>query len=453
MRIAKRILFISVLLMLLAGALLMDPMIRFIVDLHFQRFERAAAVYSSQLLVSDELDKEAKEQLQGYVERWQDKYFARELTYDQVMAVLSPLSRTVLPQEYISRCVHGVNEMEKARTDLAQADIHAVNGNFAAAIPLYRQSLVADDGAAFRLQKAEADYESQLLQEAETAMDEGKYLIAENVLLDGLTVLESNDDLTRALEDVRRMEADALYGAQLTEARRLLQMDGPEASFQYVRTLRQQAPDQYELAYMEQLLYHEYEAERCFSALAMQTEGDPSGACALLEEALLHLDSERIKALRQEIRTSIVYWLGDMPVLEDETGSMRTGSRSTVALDQVLMDSGSNEYTHSISADQGSLCFSLEGTFDTFTGTVAFPLGETADIYRASATLQVYGDDRLIAEFKEMDSSSLPIPFSIPVEGVRVLKLRWTSEGANGWKDWGRFATVFDGRLVPPGGN
>ena len=40
------------------------------------------------------------------------------------------------------------------------------------------------------------------------------------------------------------------------------------------------------------------------------------------------------------------------------------------------------------------------------------------------------------------------MPFSLSVAGVRELKLRWTCQGANGWKDWGRFATLFDGQLM-----
>ena len=51
-------------------------------------------------------------------------------------------------------------------------------------------------------------------------------------------------------------------------------------------------------------------------------------------------------------------------------------------------------------------------------------------------------------EFKNMDEASAPLPFSLPIAGVKELTLTWTSEGAGGWKDWGRFATVFDGRLL-----
>ena len=61
-------------------------------------------------------------------------------------------------------------------------------------------------------------------------------------------------------------------------------------------------------------------------------------------------------------------------------------------------------------------------------------------------------DGKLLSEFKNIDSSSSPFPFSLPVDGVDELTLIWTCSGANGWKDWGHFATLFDGTFqsAPP---
>ena len=117
-------------------------------------------------------------------------------------------------------------------------------------------------------------------------------------------------------------------------------------------------------------------------------------------------------------------------------------------MDQVLQDALSSEYSHSFYADTGDVVLSLEGQFSVFSGTVAFPKGEKTDIYRSSATLQVFGDGALLGEFKMIDSASAPQPFYISVDGVQELTLRWISEGANGWKDWGRFATIFDGKFL-----
>ncbi len=243
------------------------------------------------------------------------------------------------------------------------------------------------------------------------------------------------------------MKTDQVYSDYEKEARRLLSADGPEASFRYIAELRQQAPNEYRLEYLEQILRHEYEEDICMRALSLRDAGDPLGACSLLEEAI-QLDSQRMKALYAEIRATVPIPLHEIPVLRDNTANAKTGAKSTIAWDQVLQDSFSNQYEHSIYADMDTVVFSLQGSYDLFAGTVAFPQGEKADVYRSTATLQVFGDGKLIAEFKDIDSSSAPIPFSIPVEGMLELSLSWTSEGANGWKDWGRFATIFDGRLL-----
>lgn len=444
------ILIAALLLLLLLGAFLLHPLVRFTLALHLDRFDQAESVYLSRIQSSEQLDGAAREQLRRYVAQNAAEYHSGTQTYADIMAQLSSLSQKNLPQDHIAPTLQAVRQMEAARTDLAQADAYSAGGDYARAIPLYRQSLMADEGAAFRLQQAETAYKNGILEQAEAAMDAGQYAAAEAALLEGLNLFETDDDLARALWDVRRMQAGEAYDAVLAEARRLLREEGPEAAFRYAAGLRQTAPDAYEYAYLEQLIRYEYEAEMCSQAQALQ-ETDPAAACALLEEGLRWVDSERMRSLRGEIRAAIPYWLGDMPLVRDETANARTGAESTVSVDLVLTDALSNQYSHSFFSDLGAVTLSLAEGFDAFTGTVAFPLGEISDIYRSSATLQVYGDGVLIAEFKNMDAESAPLPFSVPVGGVGELTLRWTSEGANGWKDWGRFATIFDGRLIPPG--
>ena len=443
MKAWKWIILIGLLTLLLMGAAFLHPLVRFTANLYLDRADRASSVYINAIQGKERLDSKAKAQLQRYAENMLQGYLRCELTYDEAMAVLSPLAGSGLPQADIDRCIQAVMTMETARNDLARADALVAGGDYAQAIPLYRRSLMADDSATYRLQQAEAAYKNSLLLQAESAMAFGQYTMAEGVLTEGLALFAADEDLTRALSDVHRMEEDAAYAAQVEEACRLLQQEGPDAAFQYAASLRQQAPDAYEYDYIEQLVRLQYEEDICARALSLQAGGDPTGACALLEEGLTRLDSQRMRTLYGEIRAAMVFYLADMPVLRDETADPRTGAESTFVY---------NETTHSLFADLGSVTFFIHGGYESFTGTVAFPQGESSDLYRSSATLQVYGDGQLLAEFKNMDQDSTPLPFSIPVTGVDELTLCWTSEGANGWKDWGRFATVYDGKLVPPGG-
>lgn len=446
------ILLISLLFLFLAGAALLHPYTRFVVKLHNERFEEAAAVYYARLCTSVRLDQAARKALARYVEQQLDGYYQQQISFDQVMGVLTPLSRTGLPYEDMDRCIQAVGEMEAARTHFVQAESYYASAAYAQAIPLYRQSLIADDSVQFLLNQAETAYKNQILDAIEKDLVEEQYDSAENTLLDGLSLLGSDDDLSAALTDVRRLRDDKAYGELLAKARELLRSDGARTTFQWIDDLRRQSPDEYSLTYMEQLIRHEYEEDICARAVSLQERGDPEAACALLKEGSLLLDSPRIRALHAQIKAAIPVLLTDMPLLLDKTKSPRTGAESTVACDVILTDIRGNEYAHSFSVDIGSVTFALQGEYDLFSGIVAFPAGERSDIYRESATLEIMADGKPLSEFKNIDSSSSPFPFSLPVDGVDELTLIWTCSGANGWKDWGRFATLFDGMFqsVPP---
>ena len=446
----KRSILILSIALLLAGAICFGPQVCFAVDLYMGWYERAESVYTARLSETDAQREKVAHRIQAHMDRKVDRYYKGKLNYDEVMAVFKDITDSELFSKDANRCIRLVDEMETARANLAQADVFYANGDYARAIPLFRRSLIADDSAASRLAESEEEYRKLILLEAKADMDEGRYDAAEGTLLSALEVLGRDDeDLIAALKDARYLQKEQNDSALLAEARRLMQEEGPEAAIVYMADLRRQSPGSYELEYMEQMILHECEEQICAEALSLKEASDLNGACSLLKEGLQWIDSSRMKFLLAEIRGSIVYLLGEMPMLQDESHSLRTGAASTIGRDQVLMDSSSNEYSHSFYADIGSVSLALEGDFSVFTGTVAFPKGETSDIYRSSATLQVIGDGTMIAEFKDIGGASDPVPFYLPVDGVKILTLRWISDGANGWKDWGRFATIFDGLLLP----
>ncbi len=140
--------------------------------------------------------------------------------------------------------------------------------------------------------------------------------------------------------------------------------------------------------------------------------------------------------------------LGKMEVFQRKTegGSWAT---YTDRYDEYLEDNYGNTYSHSVSVGTGSLTYLVNYSYLSFTGTVAFPKGAKCDGYRSSATLRIYGDGELIAEFKDFNDGSRPETFSINIKQYERLTLKWTCKGSNIWHDWGYFATVFDGKLVP----
>lgn len=448
MKKVRKAICILILPLLIAGALLFVPTIRFSLLLQIKRFDRAEAAYLSGMSGSDRLKAKAELKLKRYVDKKLDRYYEGKLTYEEAISVLKALSKTRLPQDDVEYCLAAAMEMEAARSTLIAADEAFEAGDYARAIPLFRRSLIADEGAAERLREAESRYKEAVLETARNAMDDGDPDLAEKGLTDAQKVLGDDADLAAALSDVHRMKDDAAYGAMLTEARRLLQEEGPGAAMTYLSSLRAAQPGVYALEYLEQVLLHEYEENICLQAKELWAGGDATAACDLLETGLEFVDSAKMTLLLGEIRGTILYLLGDMPILRDDTASPRTGAESTLARDAMLTDARGNAYSHSFSADVGSVTFDLGGKYAIFVGTVACAQGEKTDIYRTSATLEIYGDGVLLAAYKNMTSAAIPADFSISVTGVGELTLLWTSEGANGWKDWGRFATVFDGRFM-----
>lgn len=425
---------------LLAGGALLHPLVRFALNLHFQRFEAAQTEYASHLMDSPRLQSKASAMLESSAQRTLSNYYARAISYEDALSVLTALSAIDPTQTAVSNDSEALNDMETARRNLMQADEHLSKGEYAQAIPLYRLSLTADDNAKDRLSQAQFSYKAERLQAAEHAMTEERFEEAEGILTEAIALLGSDAELEIALADVYALFQGKLDSDRSREAHRLLAEGDARAAFEYVAACRVAEPDEYALTYLEQSLRLEYETAVCDSALSLQASGDPEAACAQLEQGLLLLDSPRMQALLQQIRATIPYLLGNMP-METETLPLR---------DQALEDIQGNRYDHSFAMSMGAVHIQLNGEFSRFTGTVAFPTGEVSDIYRASATLQIFGDGQLLAEFKDMDMTSWPIPFSLGVEGVQKITLAWTSEGANGQKDWGQFATVFDGRFLPP---
>ena len=119
--------------------------------------------------------------------------------------------------------------------------------------------------------------------------------------------------------------------------------------------------------------------------------------------------------------------------------------------DKYLTDNYKNQYSHSMSIDRGSLTYLVNYEYLTFSGTVAFPKGLSCDVYKKSATLKIYGDGDLLAEFNEVNDGSRPQAFSIDIADYERVKLVWSSNGtnSNSWSNWGYFATIFDGTLTP----
>ena len=106
------ILIAALLTLLVLGAALMHPLVRFTLALHLEGFDRAESVYLSRIQSSEKLDGAAREQLRRYVAKTAAEYYSGALTYAETMDRLVPLSQRSLPQDHIAPALQAVREME-----------------------------------------------------------------------------------------------------------------------------------------------------------------------------------------------------------------------------------------------------------------------------------------------------------------------------------------------------
>ena len=440
----KRIILFAIIGGALLCALLL-PVSRFGFALLRGDPEAAGAIYGK-MSEGSLMKRGAFSLLDSYANRQMARYQAEKIPYEEALNRLTVLAQAEPKVQAIQEALVAA---QTARRELSEGDALFAQGAYAQAIPHYRLALQGNAEAAGKLYQAQDAYRNQVLDLAIGLMKDEKYEEAQAALQAGLTVLEGDESFTAALADAQVLFDQKVFSDMSASV--TIDAQSPADALAYVAQQRSLAPQDERWAYLEQQLRAQVEAEAYEKAQALRERGAYPAAVAALDEGLALVDSPRLQALKGEIEALISYWICELTPSRDDTGSPRTGAASTVLRDQVQSDNRANLYDHSLSADIGSLTFSLGGGFSAFTGTVAMPFGSSSDYLRQSADLRIYGDGQLLAEFKGMDSQSEPMPFEISVENVNELTLFWTSQGANGWADWGRFATVFDGRLLPAG--
>ena len=116
------------------------------------------------------------------------------------------------------------------------------------------------------------------------------------------------------------------------------------------------------------------------------------------------------------------------PVSLNEAAPMHDGNRSEI---RDFVEMGGTRYRNVVRYDfspvGGFSLHNLNGQFRSLTGYV----GRIDGAGMIDATLDIYGDGTLLATY-EISAQDLPIPFSVSVEGIRLLRIEFRAE-AQGW--------------------
>ena len=114
----------------------------------------------------------------------------------------------------------------------------------------------------------------------------------------------------------------------------------------------------------------------------------------------------------------------DMEIFAKKTQGGMWGI-DTDKTDEYLVDNYGKKYQHSFYAGSGTVTYLTNYKYKMFSGTVACPKGLQPDGWR-------------------------PMPFSLDISNYERITLEWKyqekkEEIVNIWKDWGYYATIFDG--------
>lgn len=207
-------------------------------------------------------------------------------------------------------------------------------------------------------------------------------------------------------------------------------------------------PDELRLQQERSNCLSEYETYVADESLRLANAGEFQHALSLAKSGLNYFTSTKVTELVAIYKSHIPVILGEMEMFQNKTegGSWVT---KTNEIDKYLEDNYGNVYANSLSVGCGFVTYLVNFKYQTFSGTVAFPKGLESDGYRESATLQVYGDDVKIAEFSNFNEATKPESFSLNIASFEKITLKWSCKGMNIWGDWGYFATIFDGELIP----
>ena len=219
-------------------------------------------------------------------------------------------------------------------------------------------------------------------------------------------------------------------------------------AFALLEEAEEEYPGKADLAVVRDELCEDYEAYTRTESLKAADQGNFVKAYNLVTAALERLNSEDLKALQKVFFSRMPVLLNDMDLFKDASQG-GDWNVSTIEKNDWYTDTYNNTYTHSISIGTEAVYYLVDFKYQTLRGTVACPKGITSDNARKSATLEIYGDKKLLARFENVNEFFHPNTFELDVSSYEMITFYVECEGLNIWNDWGYYATIFDAELIP----
>ena len=344
------------------------------------------------------------------------------------------------------------NQLHYCRETYAAAEAALSDKNYGEAMNLYGQVAGMDfengENAAAKYSEALNLFRDHVVAQVNTHIAANEYEQANLLIEQALVQLPDDLQLLQLQQTCADGEYQFSVQQMISEARAYSEGKDYPAALSCLDGYIEANPEEIQLKDARGVLLKEYETYVLEESLRLARAGEYQHAVNLAKAGLGYFESAEVTRMLEVYKSHVPVLLGEMEMFQNNTkgGSMAS---KTDEVDAFQEDNYGNKYEHSFSADCGSVVYLLNFKYQTFSGTVAFPKGVESDGYRSYATLKIMGDDKEIAKFTEFNSGSKPQLFELDVSAYERITLKWECAGSNIWRDWGYFATIFDGVLVP----
>ena len=432
--------------------ILMNPVTRFMRAIQKGDIVTAAEIYFDSIVDSSDRMGKLNDNLASYADEHLQKYLNGEISYDEMSEQLWAVNSAGVFNDDIYAAINQASNVDYWRRTYEEANEALSNGDYANAILLYCQVLDDEfenvDAAVEKLQEASDLYRNEVVEAVAAYTAEHNYESAYALLNNALEILSGDSTLLKAYDDCVAAEYTYTIDCIIEEAQVYYNTNDYQTSLAYLDDYICVYPDEVRLHDERNSCLTQYEHYVVTEAFRLAKEGSFNHALSLIESAQAHVTSSTITNLQLICISHIPVNLGDMEIFLNETKGGSWASY-TNEKNEYLTDNYNNTYSHSLSAGCGKLTYLVNFKYQSFTGTVAFPKGLTADNARKSATLTIYGDDQELVVFQDVTADTKPQSFELDITGYEKIVLKWTCDGYNVWSDWGEFATIFNGVLTP----
>lgn len=437
---------------IVAAVILLNPVRQVMSGIKGEDYDKAAQVYAEKIAGDQKKYQEAYDQVSEYAQELMEQYRNQEISYEYLTSQLSGIERVGILGWEIYDIYAEADYLNWCRETFDAAELAFDRGDYDEAISLYEQVAYADfensQTASDKYAQAAELYRQETADAVNGYIAAGEFEMATTVLGTALTVLPGDAELMDLEQQCIQAEYDHDIQLLLEQAR--VYQDGKDyaGAIDFLDASISAYPEELLLQQEKSDCLADYEAYVISESLRLAGEGEYRHALSLTEAGLGYFSSTQVSELAMVYRSYIPVILGEMEMFQNNTDGGMWATKTDEA-NKYLQDNYGNVYEHSMSVGCGSVTYLVNFKYQSFSGVVAFPKGLESDGARSSATLLIYGDEEFLAEFTGMDEASKPQVFELDIHAYEKITLKWGCEGYNIWRDWGDFATIFDGTLIP----